>query len=129
NYWNRKNDHFSYYTQSNKTGITSNMIKNLHYDKKNNVLQISTFNGGMEQFDNKQQRFIDMHMYHPVTSQQLSIYDFAIEGDSGIWMTNPDSELIYKDKKKGTIEVVSLFDAKGTKVRMQIETLYRDKGN
>lgn len=129
NYWNRKNDHFSYYTQSNKTGITSNMIKSLHYDKKHNVLQISTFNGGMEQFDDKQQRFIDMKMQDPVTAQQLSIYDFALEGDSGIWMTNPDSELIYKNKRKEILEIVSLFDAKGNPVKMQIETLYRDKGN
>ncbi|PWG81145.1 hybrid sensor histidine kinase/response regulator [Pararcticibacter amylolyticus] len=128
NYWNRKNDHFSYYTQENKTGITSNMIKNLHYDKETNILHVSTFNGGIEQFDSRQQRFIDLHLSHPANSQLLSVYDFAMEGDSGIWMTNPDAELIYKDKKKGTAEVVSFFDPKGNRVRMRIETLFRDKG-
>ncbi|WP_437918175.1 hybrid sensor histidine kinase/response regulator transcription factor [Sphingobacterium sp. LRF_L2] len=129
NYWNRKIDHFSYYTQENNIGITSNMIKNLHYDKKNSLLQISTFNGGMEEFDRKNDRFVDLQMFHPQTSQQLSVYDFAVEGDSGIWMTNPDSELLYKDKKKGTTEVVSLRDSEGNKVRMRIETLFRNKGD
>ena len=100
NYWNRKTDQFLYYTQENETGVTSNMIKKLHYDEKSNALQISAFNGGMEQFDNRQQRFVDLRMYHPVTSQQLSVYDFVMEGDSGIWMTDPDSELMYKDNKK-----------------------------
>ncbi|NDV59232.1 hybrid sensor histidine kinase/response regulator [Bacteroides sp. 519] len=129
NYWDRKTDRFSYYTQGNKTGITSNMIKRLRYDRKQNILQISAFNGGMEQFDDKQHRFIDLQMHHPGTSQQLSVYDFEIEGDSGIWMTDPDARLMYKDKKKGTIEVVSLFDSEGNPVRMQIETLFRDQGN
>lgn len=129
NYWNRKTDHFSYYTQDNNSGITSNMIKSLHYDKNNNILQLSTFNGGMGQFIYGQRRFTDLQMYHPFTSQQLSVYDFAMEGNSGIWMTNPDSELIYKDKKKGTTEIVSLFDSKGNVVKMHIETLFRDKGN
>ncbi|MDU1890359.1 MAG: response regulator [Dysgonomonas sp.] len=129
NYWNRKTDRFLYYTQENNTGVTSNMIKKLQYDKKNNTLRISAFNGGMEQLDNRLQRFVDLQMYHPVTSQQLSIYDFVIEGDSGIWMTDPDSRLMYKDKKKGTTEIVSLFDSKENPVRMQIETLFRNEGN
>ncbi len=129
NHWDRKIDKISYFTQENKTGITSNMIKMLRYDEKNDILQISAFNGGMEEFDNKQQRFTDLKMYHPTTLQQLSIYDFAIEGDSGIWITNPDTELMYKNKKKGTIETVSLSNSKGEVVRMQIETLFRDKGN
>ncbi|MCD7936410.1 MAG: hybrid sensor histidine kinase/response regulator, partial [Tannerellaceae bacterium] len=129
NYWNRKTDRFSYYTQGNKTGITSNMIKQLRYDRTQDRLQISAFNGGMEQFDAQQQRFTDLEMLHPVTSQQLSIYDFLPEGDSGIWMTDPDSELMYKDLKKGTVEMVSIFDAKGNRVRMHVETLFHDKDN
>lgn len=129
NYWNRKTDKFFYYTQGNKTGITSNMIKKLQYDEKTNSLQISAFNGGMELFDARQQHFIDQRMHHPITSQQLTVYDFVMESDSGIWMTDPDTELMYKDKRKGTIEIVSILDSKGAMVRMQIETLFRDKGN
>ncbi len=129
NYWDRKTDKFLYYTRENQTGVTPNMIKRLRYDDKDNTLLISAFNGGMEQFDDRQRRMIDLRMYHPVTSQQLSIYDFVVEGDSGIWMTDPDSKLMYKDKKKGSVEIVSLFDSKGNPVRMQIETLFRDKGS
>jgi signal transduction histidine kinase/DNA-binding response OmpR family regulator/ligand-binding sensor domain-containing protein len=128
NYWNRKTDHFSYFTQETNTGITSNMIKSLHYERKN-VLLVSTFNGGMGQFNSEQRRFFDLHMYYPHSSQQLSIYDFTSEGDLGIWMTNPDYKLVYKDNKKGTVEVVSPIDAKGNAIKMHIETLFRDKGN
>lgn len=129
NYWDRNTGKFSYYTQENKTGVTSNMIKKLRYDGKSNTLQISAFNGGMAQFDENQRRFVDLQINHPVTSQQLSIYDFAMEGDSGIWMTDPDSELMYKNKKTGVIEVISLNDSKGNRIKMHIETLFRDKGN
>ncbi|GAA4802939.1 two-component regulator propeller domain-containing protein [Olivibacter ginsenosidimutans] len=129
NYWDRKTDHFSYYTQENETGITSNMIKMLHREKEYGPLQIATFNGGMEQFDKKQRRFIDLQMYYPATTQQMSVYDFALESDSGIWMTNPDIELMYKDKKRGTIEMVTLIDSTGKAVKMHIETLFRGKGD
>lgn len=129
NYWNRKTGITSYYTQENNTGVTSNMIKMLRYDEKRNSLRISTFNGGMAEFYNAQRRFVDMQMYHPATSKQLSIYDFAMEGNSGIWMTNPDAELMYKDLKSGTVKVVSLLDSKGKAVGMQVETLFRSKGN
>jgi signal transduction histidine kinase/DNA-binding response OmpR family regulator/ligand-binding sensor domain-containing protein len=129
NYWDRKTGKFSYYTQGNETGVTSNMIKKLRYDEQRNMLQISAFHGGMAQFDNGRRRFIDLRMYHPVTSQQLSVYDFVIEGDAGIWMTDPDADLMYKDKKKGAVEIVSLFDSKGDPVKMKIETLFRGKGN
>ncbi|MDD3194283.1 MAG: response regulator [Paludibacter sp.] len=129
NFWDRRTGLISYYTQENKTGVTSNMIKMLRYDEKGNTLRISAFNGGMGQFDNVQNRFLDMRMYHPVSSQQLSIYDFVLEGDSGIWMTDPDSELMYKDLKRKVVKVVPLVDSKGNLVKMQIETLFRHKGN
>lgn len=129
NYWNRKTGITSYYTQENNTGITSNMIKMLRYDEKKNTLRITAFNGGMEELNNGQRRFVDMHMFHPVTSKQLSIYDFAMEGNSGIWLTDPDAELMYKDLKSGTVKIIPLSDSKGKPVRMQIETLFRDKGN
>ncbi|HEY6914334.1 MAG TPA: two-component regulator propeller domain-containing protein, partial [Paludibacter sp.] len=129
NYWNRKTGVTSYYTQENNTGVTSNMIKMLRYDEKKNTLRITAFNGGMGEFNNAQHRFSDMHMLHPVTGKQLSIYDFAMEGNSGIWLTDPDADLMYKDLKNGTVKVVSLSDSRGKPVRMQIETLFRDKGN
>ncbi|MFV0390437.1 MAG: response regulator [Paludibacteraceae bacterium] len=129
NYWNRKTGITSYYTQDNKTGLTSNMIKTLRYNEDGNILRLSAFNGGMGQFNNAQNRFVDMQMHRPGTAQQLSIYDFTMEGDSGIWMTDPDSELMYKDMKKGIVRAVALFDSHGKPVKMQVETLFRGKGN
>lgn len=128
NYWNRKNDHFSYYTQDNKSGITSNMIKSLHYNKEKNTLQVSAFNGGMLSFDKQSQRFIDLKMYYPATSQQLSIYDFATDRNNGTWLTNPDFDLIYKNPS-GTIETVPLRETNGTIVNTHIETLFVDNDN
>ena len=129
NYWNRKTDKFAYFTQENKTGVTSNMIKKMRYDEDNNTLQISAFNGGMVELDKKLKSFTDLRIYHPITSQQLTVYDFVLENDSGIWMTNPDAELMYKNKKKDIVEVVSILDSKGNSIRLQVETLFRDKGN
>lgn len=126
NYWDRQTGRITYYTQENKAGVTSDMIKKLQYDKQQKTLLLSAFNGGMERFDGKRGGFVDLRMRHPVTSQQLSVYDFVMEGDSGIWMTDPDSELMYKDLKKDRIEAVSFLDSEGNPVRMQIETLFRD---
>lgn len=129
NYWNRKTDHFTYYTQENNTGITSNMIKSLHYNDENTILQVSTFNGGMMQLNNQQKHFVDLQMYYPNSTQKLSIYDFSREGSSGVWMTNPDYKLVYKDFKTGKTEVIDLFDSKGHRIRTHIETLFRGKGD
>lgn len=128
NYWDRNTGHFSYYTQENNTGITSNMIKRLQYDSERNLL-LSAFNGGMEKFDVRQGHFIDMQMRDPHTQQQLNIYDFVMESDSGIWMTDPDSELMYKDKRNGIIKAVSFLNDNGKPVKMHIETLFHSKGN
>lgn len=129
NRWNRRDNTFTYYTQGGEHEITSNMVKKLKYGRGKNALYISAFNGGIEQFDERKQRFVDLQMHIPGTSRQLGVYDFEMEADSGIWMTNPDSPLMYKDLRTGTIESVSICDTGGKPVRMKIETLYRDKGN
>lgn len=126
NCWDRKNGRFIYYTQESKCGLTSNMIKKLWHDE-NNTLLVSAFNGGMRAFDERQGRFTDLHMNHPVSGQPLSVYDFVKEGDRGIWMTDPDAELMYKDAKTGIIEAVQFSDNRGNPVRIHIETLFHDK--
>ncbi|MCC8172829.1 MAG: response regulator [Parabacteroides sp.] len=122
----RSTGRFSYYTQENNTGVVSDMIKKLCYDPARNRLLLSAFDGGMEQFDYRLRRFTDWRMRHPVTSQPLNVYDFIEEGDSGVWLTDPDAELMYGDRRKGTAEAVSFCDSEGKPVRMQIETLFRD---
>lgn len=128
NFWNKTTSRISYYTQENKTGILSNMIKKIFYDESDNSVKISTFNGGMARFDDKKKRFIDLGMRHPQTYQQLSVYDFVVEDGVGIWMSNPDAELMYKDLKTNRISTVYLSDTKGKLIRPQIETLFKHTG-
>ena len=76
------------------------MIKKLWHDGNDRLL-VSAFNGGMRVFDERQGRFSDLYMNHPASGQPLSVYDFAKEGDRGIWLTDPDAELMYKDASTG----------------------------
>ena len=126
NYWDRKSDRFSYYTQENRSGVTSNMIKKIRYDADSTLL-ISVFNGGMNAFDANRHRFVDLHMLHPGSSQPLCVYDFVREKEAGIWMTDPDAELMYMDAKSHVVETVRFADEQGNPIRMRIETLFHDK--
>ncbi|MFR0773710.1 MAG: hypothetical protein ACLSH3_07870 [Alistipes finegoldii] len=65
-------------------------------------------------------------MYCSASPQPLSIYDFVQEGDSGIWLTNPDAELMYGDAGSGTVETVYLTDDRGNEVSPHVETLFHD---
>ena len=125
NYWDRKNDRFVYYTQESRSGITSNMIKRLRYDRDGRLL-ISAFNGGIKSFDARQGRFSDLRMYYPASPQPLSVYDFLQEGDSGIWLTNPDAALMYGDAGSGIVGAVHLTDDRGNEVQPHVETLFHD---
>lgn len=89
------------------------MIKKLWHDGNDRLL-VSAFNGGMRVFDERQGRFSDLYMNHPASGQPLSVYDFAKEGDRGIWLTDPDAELMYKDASTGHVETVRLTDAQET---------------
>ena len=129
NYWDRGTDRFSYYTQENHSGLNFNLVKNLHYDKEQEILRVSTFNGGLQQLDPNGEHFSDLQVYRPETSEPLSVYDFAREKDAGIWMTNPDAELLYKDLGTGKVTEVAVTDDSGNKVPMKIETLFRGAGN
>ena len=129
NRWDRRDGRFVYYTQESRCGLTSNMIKKLWHDGNDRLL-VSAFNGGMRVFDERQGRFSDLYMNHPASGQPLSVYDFAKEGDRGIWLTDPDAELMYKDASTGRVETVRLTDAQGNAVRIHIETLFHDeRGN
>lgn len=127
NYWDRQNDRFVYYTQENRSGITSNMIKKLRYDTKSNMLLMSVFNGGMNGFDERRDRFVELPMRHPDSSKPLCVYDFVREKDEGFWMVDPDTELMYMDAETHVVENVRFTDETGNPLRMRIETLFHDK--
>lgn len=125
NYWDRKRNRFVYYTQENRSGITSNMIKRLQYDRKGTLL-VSAFNGGIKSFDQRRAWFSDLSTYSAEPQQPLSVYDFAEEGDAGMWLTNPDAELLFRHAQSGRVETVRLTDPAGKTVRLHVETLFHD---
>ena len=124
NYWDRINNRFIYYTQENNSGVRSNMIKKLHYDEDGNLM-ISSFNGGMQIFDRKTNIFVDFAAgteYPPF----MSVYDFVKDGESGYWISDPDSPLRYLDLKSKKVYVrLPLSD--GIPLRARIENMYRDE--
>ena len=124
NYWDRINNRFIYYTQENNSGVRSNMIKKLHYDDDGNLM-ISSFNGGMQIFDRKTNIFVDFAAgteYPPF----MSVYDFVKAGDSGYWISDPDSPLRYLDLKSRMV-CVSQPLCEGLPLRARIENMYRDE--
>lgn len=121
NFWDRKKGKFTYYTAENGSGLTSNMIKRIRYSSDGELV-VSTFNGGMVKFDAERAGFIDYGKFLPKIA-----YDYVWEGEDGLWMNDPDGELVYADLKKGVSEVVRLKDSQGKRLKLRIETLFHDK--
>lgn len=118
NFWDRKNGRFTYYTADNGSGLVSNMIKRLRYDS-DGALVVSSFNGGLKKYDARKDRFVDMGGFLPKVA-----YDFAWNGKSGVWMTNPDGELAYADMASGHSDAVKLRDRHGNYVRTKAESVF-----
>ncbi len=64
NLWDRRDGLWLIYYTESRCGLTSNMIKKLWHG--NDRLLVSAFNGGMRVFDERQGRFSDLHMNHPL---------------------------------------------------------------
>lgn len=129
NLWNRSTNTFTYHTQYEKNSINFNLIKTLRYDPQKENLQIAAFNGGISQYNTKTQTFRDLEIYYPNSTRQMNVYDYVMEADSGIWLTDPDAEFYYKDLKTSTMKMVLLTDAEGKAIEMQIECMYRNAEN
>jgi len=129
NFWNRRNDIFSYYTHSNNKGINYDLIKRMSFDDKKEKLKIAAYNGGIVELNINTGGFHDINLYHPnYNTPKLSVYDFALEENSGIWISNPDENLFYKDFKSRNISQIALINTDGTLIdNIGIECLYRDK--
>lgn len=124
NFWDRKKGKFTYYTAENGSGLVSNMIKRIRYSSDGSLV-VSTFNGGVMKYDAGSGRFTDFGKFLPRIA-----YDFVWEGDAGVWMNDPDGDLVYADLQKGTSEEVHLKDRQGRNLRMNVETLFHDsEGN
>lgn len=128
NYWNIEKNTFTYYTHSTSHSINYDLIKKLSFDKNKENLKIAAYNGGIVELNIRRGKFSNMNLYSPFNhSTQLSVYDFALESDSGIWISSPESNLFYRNVKTGNLNTVALIKTDGTLIdNIGIECLYRD---
>lgn len=130
NCWNLRSNEFSYYTQSLSNGINYNLIKSLLFDSKKRKILISSFNGGISEYNTDTKKFEDFKLYHPSRSgRYLSIYNFAMEADSGIWLNATTDGLFYKNLKTNRISrIIPKQDGKDI-ILPEVESVYRDVKN
>lgn len=124
--WNRHDDTFTRWKQEGGDGraLNSNMIKRLL--PLGGLMYAAAFNGGVSTIDMKTGTVTSLPISNPVTHQPLSVYDFEPEGDSGFWLTDPDAELMFWDRRGGRVENVIFHDEDGRKIRLRVETLFHD---
>lgn len=122
NYWDRKNNEFVYYTDENGSGLSSSMIKKLSYEA-DSLLVVSTFNGGMRYYDRRSGSF---RKFTDFTSPSI-VYDFLYEGKDGIWVSDPDSDIVYIDLISGTLEKFAFRDSFLENRKLKVQTMFHNK--
>ncbi|MFR9166638.1 MAG: two-component regulator propeller domain-containing protein [Dysgonomonas sp.] len=130
NRWDRSNGKYTYYTSNENNGLNSNLVKSISFNKEKNKLLIAAYNGGICEYNLKTQRFTDLNIHYPNNPlKPFNTYDFAMESDSGIWVSDADmaEALYYKNLHTGKIINVKLpnIDAKKSKYT-KVECIYRD---
>ncbi len=119
--WNRNGGNFTVLRQEDGKSLNSNMIKRLVCD--GDYMWIAAFNGGIMRMNLRTHRFEDMKILNQSTGRPLAVYDFEKDKD-GIWIADPDAELMYWDGNK--TENVIFRDSDGKKIRMRVEALFHD---
>ena len=124
--WNRTDNSFTSWRQGagGDNALPSNMIKKLRPVGK--LMYAAAFNGGVSVIDMGTGKVTPMPLFKPGTRQPLAVYDFEPEGDSGFWLTDPDVELMFWDRRTGNVENVIFKDESGRKIRLRVETLFHD---
>jgi ligand-binding sensor domain-containing protein len=124
NYWNRKKDQFNPLKKSKGSSSSPHMIKRLKFDRTSKKLLISAYNGGIGSYDVDNQHFSSFNFRSPESQQPLTVYDFVNDKEGTWWMTDPDKSFLYRKKPLGPIEMVSVLDAQGKKMKLEVEALY-----
>ena len=117
--WDRNTDTFSYYTQQDGSGLASNMVKKLYLGEDGNIWA-SFFNSGIQVFDTSQKRWRDISLTRGPKDSPLSVYDFVNDGRGGLWLSDPDAELMHADISTGKVDII-----RGER-RRQIEAIFYD---
>ncbi|WP_217493534.1 hybrid sensor histidine kinase/response regulator transcription factor [Sphingobacterium sp. HMSC13C05] len=124
NYWNRKKDQFTPLEKSQGSSLSPHMIKRLKFDRMSKKLLISAYNGGIGSYDVDNQHFSSFNFRSPESQQPLTVYDFVNDKEGTWWMTDPDKSFLYRRKPQGSIEMVSVLNAQGKKMELEVEALY-----
>lgn len=111
NFWNRSTDDFSYLSQQETEIFKSNLVKSLKFDSAKNKLYIALYRGGLLSYDYNRAIFGDFNL-KSIQNQALSmnIYDYLLEGETGIWFSDPDVGFYYKNLKTGDTQRIRLID-------------------
>ena len=120
-YWDRKTDEFTYYIQQGPEGLNSNLIKNLGWS--DGMLTVSMFNGGVQEFNPRTGRFKDISI---TGNSSRNVYVNEKEGNRGIWLSDPDANLLYGDLSTGTATAAEFMDMDGRSIRLRCEDLFHD---
>jgi signal transduction histidine kinase/ligand-binding sensor domain-containing protein/DNA-binding response OmpR family regulator len=100
NFWNRKKDEFTYYTHYSKNTVNFDMIKILRFDSSLENLSIASYNGGINIYNTQSKTFKDLKIFSPSNdTRYLNVYDFAMQSDTGIWISDPENGLYYYSLK------------------------------
>ena len=117
--WDRSTDKFSYYTQQDGSGLASNMVKKLLLDSEGNIWA-SFFNSGVQVFDRSRDRWKDTPLSRGPKDSPLSVYDFVPDGRGGLWMSDPDADLMHASLSTGKVETIHADR------RRQVESVFYD---
>ncbi|GHU89846.1 hypothetical protein FACS1894155_07430 [Bacteroidia bacterium] len=131
NFWDRKKDEFKYYTHYSKNTINFDLIKVLLFDKSRENLSIASYNGGINLYNTKSKTFKDLKIYAPESdSRYLNVYDFVLQPDTGIWISEPERGLYYYSFKTSKTRIVTLKDLSGNNIsNPSIIKLMRNQDN
>lgn len=117
--WDRQKDSFSYFFQQDGSGLASNLVKKLHLGEDGRIWA-SFFNSGIQVFDPKKGRWQDLPLTRGPKDSPLSVYDFLPDGKGGLWMSDPDTDLMHASLSSGAVQMVR------SQRRRQVETLFKD---
>ncbi len=117
--WDRSSDRFTYYRQQDGSGLASNMVKKLRLSEDGDI-RASFFNSGVQVFDMHAGHWNDTPLTRGPQDSPLSVYDFVPDGRGGLWLSDPDTDLMHAKAGSHQVEMVH------TDVRRQVESVFYD---
>lgn len=121
--WDVRNNHFVDFQVKSSGKLNYSHVKKLKC--VGNKLYIASFNGGITVLDTDTGRMEALKIQNPNSENTVSAYDFELEGDKGIWISNPDTDFMYWDRASGNVDRVFAVDKFGSQLRLRVESFYK----